>query len=267
MASDDLLGKVRAAVLESGYPFELETVAYLHKHGYHIASSLYFVDKDEDKGRELDIRALLNHRLPSSKSYSRDAIREYEHWTLLWLFIECKRSYSTQWVIFTSPRTVYDGAVSDMVSVRFTVDSGTIDELEKMLDTCKPYADFHRLGRTYTETTGNKSRGNETIYGAISTAVKAAVGRMEEEIDRKTISLYQPMVLFNGRMFESFLKRSEVVVQEVTSALVSFNYQSAKYSNRKFLVPVLTPAAQNSFFRHLDRIPAAIAAIVDQHEP
>ena len=73
--------------------------------GYYVANNLYYVDLDEDKGREIDLRALKNYdfKIESKQYFVRHL-----------LLIECKKSSKKPWVIFTSPETSYDSEYFDV---------------------------------------------------------------------------------------------------------------------------------------------------------
>lgn len=47
---------------KTGFPLELRVSKLLQDKGYYVANNLYFVDRDEGKGREIDARALKNFR-------------------------------------------------------------------------------------------------------------------------------------------------------------------------------------------------------------
>lgn len=58
--TNDLKKRVYEEVVKTGFPLELRTADYLRSLKYHIAHNIYFLDRDEQKGREIDLRALKN---------------------------------------------------------------------------------------------------------------------------------------------------------------------------------------------------------------
>jgi hypothetical protein len=68
------------SVLKTGFPLELRVASFLRSVDYHVATNVYFVDKDEEKGREVDIRALKNKSIGTKR-----AVRHC-------LVIECKKA-------------------------------------------------------------------------------------------------------------------------------------------------------------------------------
>ncbi len=75
------------------------------RRGYHVAHNVYFLDRDEGKGREIDLRGLKNAFFErGGTSY---AVRHC-------LLLECKKSASRPWVVFTSPTVSYDQTVNEI---------------------------------------------------------------------------------------------------------------------------------------------------------
>lgn len=101
----DLKTRIYDEVLKTGFPLELRTAHYLWSLRDHVAHNVYFLDRDEQKGREIDLRALKN--VFFQKGQGRYAVRHC-------LLLECKKSISRPWVIFTSPAVSYDQDVSDI---------------------------------------------------------------------------------------------------------------------------------------------------------
>jgi hypothetical protein len=58
--TNDLKTKIYNEILKTGFPLELRTADYLLNREYHVAHNVYFLDRDEQKGREIDLRALKN---------------------------------------------------------------------------------------------------------------------------------------------------------------------------------------------------------------
>src|SRR6266487_4258409 len=86
---------------KTGFPLELRVSHELLTRGYYVENNVYYIDKDEQKGREIEISALKN-----SQSGPRQKPPE---WVRNRLLIECKKAQPEKpRVIFTSPVTAFD---------------------------------------------------------------------------------------------------------------------------------------------------------------
>lgn len=98
----------------------------------------------------------------------------------------------------------------------------------------------NRLGRSFFE-----KENNSQIYSALCSVTKAAEHAYESHFLKqednsdlpegyKLLYYYEPVVIFDGEIFEAFLNSSnEIEVQESNYIQVSFNYLSPCYKNRK----------------------------------
>src|SRR5690606_15771226 len=84
---------------------ELRVAKLLRRRGYHVAQSVFYIDEDESKSREIDIRALKN---------SFFDVSDQEHAVRHCLTIECKKSHSRPWVVFCSEPVSYDQNAGDI---------------------------------------------------------------------------------------------------------------------------------------------------------
>jgi hypothetical protein len=60
MTLNDLQNKILAEIDKTGFPLKLRLSKYINDEGYLVASKEYYVNFDEGKGRELDLRELRN---------------------------------------------------------------------------------------------------------------------------------------------------------------------------------------------------------------
>ena len=163
----DLKTRVYDEVLKTGFPLELRTARHLRTLQYHVAHNVYFLDRDEQKGREIDLRALKNAFF--KKGENRYAVRHC-------LILECKKSTSRPWVIFTSPAVSYDQDVSDIQT------GGAKDGLwfEPTVETLRMFQGRHPWfstpdrGRSYFEPFANSFDSNQTIFKALVSVVKGS---------------------------------------------------------------------------------------------
>lgn len=258
--TDDLLGKVMESVKKSGFPLQLRVADILQGRGYHVAHSLYFVDRDEGKGREIDLRGLFNSSL---KADGRD------HFVRHCILIECKKS-ARPWVVFTSPSTTYDPSVVDIAFRGMSSEDAWPSILElfgERFVSRHPFRGVPRRGRGYFEPILKGGSGSATdaefgsnIYSALTTVAKAAIEMRDTRFaaERKSICAFYPIILFEGRLFEAYSGGNHLAVEEVESVIVSFFYRSRSYADEKFDIPIVRLQALPRLLESLEQATEAL---------
>lgn len=261
MSDKKLEDKILEEVKKTGFPLELRISQLLQDNRYYVANNLYFLDRDEGKGREVDLRALKNFECQRGGKVLK--------WVRHCLILECKKSSEKPWVILTSPTTSYDGGVAELECEGFNpLDmQDNIDiymEYLYELDRIHPFSKYERRGRSYFEAFKNLGSGS-VIFSALTTAVKAAIAGREDKFGASDNSAcyYYPMVVFDGRLFEAYLHSGKIQVQEVDSVMISFFYQSRQYEKEQFIVPVLTEGALKDFLLSLDKVLLFLGNLVE----
>src|SRR6185436_7976932 len=228
----DLKTRVYDEVLKTGFPLELRTAHHLKTRKYHVAHNVYFLDRDEQKGREIDLRALKN--MFFNKGKGQYAVRHC-------LLLECKKSSSRPWVIFTSPVVSYDQDVTGIQT------AGARDGmwLELSFETVREFEARHPWfstpdrGRSYFEPFANSADSNQTIFKALVSVVKALIEVRNAGFGSgaygaiRNLAFYYPLIVLEGRLFVARLEPSGLVVEEVASIPVSFYYRSAQYADEQ----------------------------------
>lgn len=249
MPGNDEKKNIIKAINKTGFPLELRVSKFLQEERYYVANNLYFIDQDEGKGREVEMRALKNYEFISG---------EKDYFIRYCLLIECKKSAKKPWVIFTSPKTVYDeylfplhirGAKKDIK----WEDYGVPDKMNEI----HPFSLNERSGRSFFEPF---SGGNErkTIYESLIKSVKATIAMRDNEFAAaasNSVCIYYPMVIFEGKLYEAYLdKKNKINVQEADSIMVSFFYESPKYKDERFIVPIVTEQYLQTFCSSLNSV-------------
>lgn len=248
MTRDDEKKNIIEEINKTGFPLELRVSKFLHDEGYYVANNVYYIDQDEGKGREVDMRALKNYKFNAGeKSYF---IRHC-------LLIECKRSADKPWVVFTSPQTVYDRLSFFLHSRGVKKDIEWADYgVPAKMGKIHPFSICERRGRSFFEPF-KRNEGKVTIYKSLITSVKAAIAIRNNEFSAESnaVCYYYPMVIFDGKLYEAYLDdRNKIVVQEADSVMVSFFYESPKYQDERFVVPIVTERYLPTFFSCLDSV-------------
>lgn len=145
MTKKDLHKKILEKIDETGFPLELRVSKFLHDNNYIVANNIYYVDLDEGKGREIDIRAHKNYVIED---------KGLQHYCRNSFYIECKKSKNKPWVIFTSPQTGYDVDLFNLGckgSMHDAKERWHIPEIMSPLHQIHPFIKAKRLGRSYFE--------------------------------------------------------------------------------------------------------------------
>jgi hypothetical protein len=229
--STDLIDKVRVEIEKTGFPLELRVAALLQAREYYVAHSVYFVDRDEQKGRELDLRALKN-------AFFRNDGLDYA--VRHCLLIECKRSASRPWVVFTSPSVSYDQNISDIQCAGANGLPWLRSNWKQLreLEARHPWFSLLQRGRAFFEPFSGGGEANQGIFKALVSVVKALVAIREAGFgggpdQPRNIGFYYPMVVLDGSLFVARLESSGLVVEEATAIPVSINYRSPHYAEEE----------------------------------
>lgn len=247
----DYVDRIKADILKTGYVTEMIVTAILNKAGWTAADHTYYLDKDENKGREIDAVSI------------RHAVAEDEKKRVtvtLALATEIKRSADKPWVVFTTPsKGEVSPSLFSTVLARLNPEEIWFHEL---------YANHHqrsfpRLGRIAYQTflgqqNAEKERGsgygNQTFGGLVSCfkAANEIVGYFENahrqplrhpETGQKTyeIGITHGLFVVDGGLFEAVVhERDQVEVREADHIPYVFNYASKEYGNRAMLMDFVT---------------------------
>ncbi len=253
MSEKDLKERILDEINKTGFPLELRISKLLQEGGYYNANNLYYIDRDEDKGREVDMRALKNIEFKENGE---------EYYVRHCLLIECKKSVGKPWVLFTSPQTAYDAELFSIDAQGFSsafTHAGQYDEkmwsLYGKLEKIHPFNSYPRRGRSYFEPFKSKETG-ETIFKAITTSVKATIAMRDQKFASggRNICFYYPIIVLEGKLFEAYYEQDKICVAEVDSSIISFFYESAKYKQNSFAVSVVTEGIFANFVSKLDSV-------------
>lgn len=246
MPRNDEKKKIIEEIDKTGFPLELRVSKFLQDEGYYVANNLYFIDQDEGKGREVDMRALKNYEFYSGrKNYF---IRHL-------LLIECKKSAEKPWIIFTSPKTFYDKRLFPLQARGVKENIKWLDyDVPAKLGEIHPFSKNERCGRSFFEPFSS-GKDRKTIYESLIKSVKAAIAMRDNKYAAapNDVCIYYPMVIFDGKLYEAYLdEKNKINVQEADSIMVSFFYESPKYQDEKFTVPIVTERYLSTFCSDLD---------------
>ncbi|RHW38166.1 hypothetical protein D1B31_15460 [Neobacillus notoginsengisoli] len=225
----DIKEKLLKDIKKTGYPFELTLHNKLIKNDWKVIANAYYIDKDEKKGREIDFIAS-NH------------ISEYINGELLeiafYLIIEVKKATDKPWVIFTVKNR---DRFSKLLPLKLNY-TETVFEIQGQ----GIYSAFHKNGTKVHDSWGKSfyegfsgNGGRDDIYKALSGSVKALIHFKETNsysdfFTERLISYYEPIVVIEGQLFESWLDNNEEIqIKESNYIQTSFNYISPNYYEKE----------------------------------
>lgn len=253
--SQNMINKVSKEIEETGFPLELRIAEFLNTKDYLVAHSIFYVDEDEGKSREVDLRVLKNYEIN---------INNRKLWVRFCFLIECKRCQNKPWVFLSSNKTPFD---IDYNKVPFLPNRNFLGKVDfDRIKIYQPFARYKKVARSYFEAFKNNER-SENIFKALTTVVKATLFTMKKGFayDKTSICFYYPLIILDGRLFQGILNNDKINVKEVNSVLVSFLYESSTFKEGKFSIPVLKETEVNDFFSNLDKTLNIIGNIAESN--
>jgi hypothetical protein len=219
----DIIQEIIADIGKTGFVLELRVGQSLRTRGYHVGTNLYFVDRDEEKGREVDIRALKN------LFFETDNVKRAVRHCLL---IECKKSVKRPWIFFTSPTGSYDQTLREVPSSGAS--DGWIGATGATVREGHPWFRIRERGRSFYEAFSNEAEASPSIHKAVLGCVKALIETHEKDFaagysHMSNAIFYYPMVVLEGELFTAHLSDSDLIVTPVDQVLVSVHYRSSHY--------------------------------------
>lgn len=239
--------KVLDDIKKTGYPTELMVASLFEAAGWYCTENEYYIDQDENKGREIDIRANKN------ATGGRICV-----WSML--SVEVKKS-DKPWIIFTSNKRFLEPGGYGLLNHCHNVNSDLLT-YENIMDE-HPSCSQLRLGRKEYVAFSSTPQ----IFSAILSATKAGIEahRLAEaykeayNADSYDVSFYTPLVVVNGNLFEAYLDdQGEMCVEEKNHIAFRLNYASPSYDKSRYLVDIVTTAGlgayldlQNRWIKHM----------------
>lgn len=244
----DEIDFIKKELKKSGYPLENYIQAALADRDWHVQPNAYFLDKDTNKGRELDIKA--HYEGVASSSWSN---------FLLQLLVQCRRLPGNAWIFFSIPRrsTFYTRiskySLADLVK-GWT--PGIFDTKETHFDKSQV------LATNYCEIITDSSKSNKrtnNIWNCVVTLIKATYQELESahsdheqflkedfasfdefaKAPGELIYIFYPVIVFEGKMYEAKFFEDNIALQKRDYVQLFVDYQSGHYKG-EFLIDVVT---------------------------
>lgn len=249
---------LKELIRKSGFPLEIEISSFLNSaktslklkdpKDMKVSTSAYYLDKDEKKGRQLDIKAQI--LIEPSATNNRKSITDVM--IFLNLLIQCKSIPGNAWVFFRSPQKI--APICDSTSV---LDALEWVPREHMSFTFLPNLHFKSVLTTtsYHEFILDKNKSNKrdaNLFEAIISLAKATSYEKERDIQDfkyvvesfsnilkyppNYIFLYYPIIVFDGKMYlVEKIKNEELKLTKTRHVGLFIDYVSGSYDIELFI--------------------------------
>lgn len=239
---------IRNELKRKGYPLENYIAGSLAGKKWHVQPNAYFLDKDTDKGRELDIKAEYEGFQSNSWTYF-----------IPQLLIQCKKIIGNAWIFFSVPQKEYFSTYilrSDLAKW-LRVDTYRIFDIKGThFDKCET------LATNYCEIITDKEKSNkrdDNIWECVTTLIKATSQELEksdadckqyiekdlssfsefEEDPAEIVYLFYPAIVFEGNMYEAKFSEKDITLEKREYVRLFVDYHSGHYRG-EFCIDVLT---------------------------
>lgn len=229
------LEKIVEAAGKAGFATELRAAAILENADWRPRQSVYFIDKDEGKGRELDIRAYKIFPSVNEKP---------EVTCMLTLCIEIKKT-ADPFIFYTSKKGEIEGS-SGYGIFHWKNNVNRFILSYKDIEKKRPMAGVQRIARSYS---CFKNGQTQHIQSGVISAFKAAIHERDicDEVYSDLsgdICFFLPIMVVDGPLYECFFEQDKdtLTAVEVDEVVYLQNYHSENYGRVSNYVPVMNIA-------------------------
>jgi len=238
---ESLRDKLLKDINKTGYPIELQVGDIFSRDGWNVEYNRYYLDREEQKGKEIDISA---YTAKSEKSGEQNISMVSLH-----IICEVKKSSEKPWVIFSTKRQFVEGV--GWARLHYSQGVGPDILPYDRIERSSSLDEFSRFGRSYYE--GFKqSSDHSQIFKALISSIKASEDclaktqeafRRSDQLDEqdKLVGFIEPMIVLDGLLYECYLsEKGELELDEIGYIPISCGYISSEYVRRDHLVDVVT---------------------------
>jgi len=230
---------------KTGYLEELKVGNIFSKAGWDVRHSNYYLDRDEQKGREIDIYARKNNVFEDSLEKNISISIN--------LICEVKKSIKKPWVIFSTKKSIYESFFGYSLYYEKNMKNAIAHKIRMKVDRNSSISSFTRIGETYCEAYTNNTLKSSSDYSQIFKALTSSAKASEYFLSMrkddysadaflpKVIEFFEPIVIFDGLLCEAYLnKQNELELNEINHIPVLFNRISPKYNRNNYIIDVIT---------------------------
>lgn len=252
------LEKIIEAAEKAGFATELKAASALANATWRPLQSVYFIDKDEGKGRELDIRAY--------KIFASTKVKP-EVTCMITLCIEVKKT-AEPFIFYTSERGKLDGSAGygnfhwkNKINRRVL----SYHDIERK----RPMSSVERLARSYS---CFKTGQTQHIQSGIISAFKAAIherDRCDETYSDTSgdVCFFVPIMVVDGPIYECFFEKGDekLTAREINEVVYCQNYHSGNYGRVSNNVYVMNLARFGERLPDFTAWGASMLAVMEQN--
>lgn len=228
---------------KTGYLEELKMGNTFSKAGWNVRHSNYYLDKDEKKGREIDISATRTIGFINSS--------KERCWFNSILICEVKKTVKNHWIIFSTKKILYDNWLGFALYYKQGIENTLVKKIIAGVSRSSSIDTFSRIGITYCEAFNDHS----VIFKALTSATKASEYFLTMRANKtrekrylasgapplKKIDFIEPIVIFEGLMYEAYFnEKNKLELNEINHIPVLFNYISPNYNRNNYLIDVVS---------------------------
>ena len=258
--NEKLENDILAELKKTGYPTEVVSSSILQQQGWGVTHNPSYRDDLEGSNREYDIRAYKSWKFFPGEEVSKSLD--------VFLLIECKKS-EKPWVFFTTneshSRLRLGSVLHTTVKWLFTNREKSQTRIsDTLLRQCHHYFQNPRLARTFYEPFKKHEKSDvtaQTIYSAVISAIKATIFHVQGEKERRSPTIYYPVIIFSGSLFEAIvLSQEDIQLLPSKHIQLSFNYimpadpsdDNIWASQKTFIVDIVHESYINDFLRIIE---------------
>jgi hypothetical protein len=224
--SDELKRNILEQIAKTGYPLEIVTATTLERRGWLVWSSPAYLDEEEGKGREIDVKAVRYASGSASLRIGVPAVRVV-------LIIECKKS-EKPWVFFVRAEGYRDPWPAELHCFSRLTNLLPAVLVERPVVTMDWLVANHhyfrdsRLARTYFEPSRKDTEKRaQAIYAAASCATKACLYELARMPPNTIDHVFAyPVIVFDGPLFEATMvaENDSVSLTRARHVRLAFDY-------------------------------------------
>jgi hypothetical protein len=255
--ADDEIKNLKKDISKTGYVSEMIAARIFGKAGWQVYDHLYFLDKDENKGREIDLSAIYT----STKGNSKKSLT-----VKLGLSVEVKKASSKPWVVFTSPLNSPLETIENLFDtslIRLHIQEIWFPALYENhpVSKCKgfgrvSYQSFRGQENEDDNGVPNKRSGGSSItpnFGAFVSSFKAAIEirdffrlgnnqpLRDGDIRTYEVGIVHGLIVVDGKLYDAGVQDDRSFeIQDVPYIPYTFSYNSKEYGSKRLLIDIVT---------------------------
>ena len=256
--ADDEIKHLRQDISKTGYVSEMVVARIFAGAGWQVYDHLYYLDKEENKGREIDLTAIYG----SIQSTSKKSLT-----VKVGLSVEVKKASSKPWVVFTSPlnpplETIERLFDTSLIRLHFQeiwfpalYDNHPVSKSKGFGRVS--YQSFR--GQQEDDDTTSKTRrsGGNSIapnFAAFVSSFKAAfeirdffrLGNNQSLRDANNVRTYEVgivhgLIVVDGKLYDAAVQEDRnFEIKEVAHVPYVFSYNAKEYGASRILIDIVT---------------------------